>query len=50
MTRCNPSELFVEDPKIEQTTIQYLRAKIRQIVEELGVQLEDIQSKNMVEP
>ena len=47
MTRSNPSKLFVEDPKIEWIALWNLRARIRQRVEELGVELEDVRSENM---
>ena len=50
MTRSNPSELLTEDPKIERITLRNLEAKIRKKAEELGVELKDVQSENMVEP
>ena len=50
MTRSNSSEFFVEDPKIEWTIIQNLRDRIKQRAKELGVDLEDVQSKNITEP
>ena len=50
MTRSNPFKLFAEDPEFEHTTLQNLRVRIRQIAEELGVDLEDTQLENMVEP
>ena len=50
MTRRNLSELLAKDPKIERIALQNLRARIRQRVKELGVELEDVQSKNMAEP
>ena len=49
MTRSNPFELFVKDLEIEQIALQNLIARIKQRVEELGVELEDVQSQNMVE-
>ena len=49
MTRNNPYELFVEDLEIERIALQNLRVRIRQRAEELGIDLEDIQSKNMTE-
>ena len=49
MTRSNPFELFVEDPKIEWTTLHNLRTRIRQIAKALGLDLEGAQSENMVE-
>ena len=50
MTRSNPSGLVAEDPEIERTTLRNLRVKIRQRAEELGLDLDNIQSENMVEP
>ena len=41
MTRSNLSELFTEDPKIEQIALRNLRVSIRQRADELGVDLED---------
>ena len=50
MTKSNSSKLFAEDPEIEQIALQNLKVRIRQRAEELGVELENVQSKNMVEP
>ena len=50
MIRSNPSSLVAEDPDIERTAPGNLRVRIRQRVEELGLDLDDIQSENMVEP
>ena len=49
MTRSNLFELFIEDLEIEWIALWNLRAKMRQRAEELDVELEDMQSKNMVE-
>ena len=50
MTRSNPFSLVVEDLEIERTALRNLRVRIRQRAEELGLDLDDIQSENMVEP
>ena len=50
MTRSNPSKFFAKDLEIKQIAVQNLRARIRQRAIELGIELEDVQSKNMVEP
>ena len=50
MTRSNPFGLVAVDPKIERTTLRNLRAKIRQQAEELGLNLDDVQSKNVAKP
>ena len=42
MTKSNLSELLVGDLEIKRVTFQNLRARIRQRVEELGVELEDV--------
>ena len=49
MTRSNPFKFFAEDIEIERITLQNLRTEIRERVEALGLDLEDTQSKNMVE-
>ena len=50
MTRSNSSKLLAKDPKIEWIALQNLRARIKQRAKELGVDLEDIQLKNMAKP
>ena len=47
MTRSNPSGLVVEDPEIERIALRNLRARIRQRVKELGLDLDEKQSENM---
>ena len=42
--------MFAEDPVIEQVAFWNLRTRIKQRAEELGVDLEDVQSENIIEP
>ena len=46
----NPSSLVAVDLEIERTTLRNLKARIRQQVEELGLNLDEVKSKNMAEP
>ena len=46
MTKSNPFVLVVKDPKIERIASKNLRVRIRKRVEELGVELDNIQSEN----
>ena len=50
MTTSNPFELFIEDLKIEWTTLCNLRTRTRKRAEVLGLDLEDTQSENMAKP
>ena len=50
MTRNNPFELVVENPKIERTSLQNLKARLRQKVEELELEIEVDHLGIMVEP
>ena len=50
MTRSNLFELFAKDSKIEWIGLQNLRARIKQRVEVLGLDLKDMQLENMAEP
>ena len=47
MTRSNLSKLFTEDSKIKWIAIQNIRVRIRQRAKVLGLDLKDVQSKNM---
>ena len=49
MTRSNLFGSIVVDPEIERTTLKNLRARIRHQVEELGLNLDEVQSENMAE-
>ena len=42
MTRVNPSRLVVKDLEIERIALRNLRVRIKERVEVLGVDLEDI--------
>ena len=50
MTRSNLSGLVAKDLEIKWTALRNLRARIRQRAEELGLDLDNIQYENMVEP
>ena len=50
MTRSNPFELFADSLEIERITFRNLKVRIRQRVEELGMDLKDAQLENMAAP
>ena len=50
MTRSNPSSLVATDPEIIRIALRNLRARIRQQAEELGLNLDEVRSENIVKP
>ena len=49
MSRSNPSGLVAKDPKIERIALRNLKARIKERVKVLGLDLKDIQSEKMME-
>ena len=50
MTKSNSFSLIAADPEIERIDLRNLMAEIRQQAEELRLNLDEVQSKNMAEP
>ena len=49
MTKSNLSGLVAEDPEIKRITVKNLNVRIKEKVEALGLDLEDVQSENILE-